>query len=400
MTFVHIPVCLFFLALPLSIAGMNVAAALLTVAALWLARNKEVRWDRSWNAVLLVLAAYAAAGLIAGLLGLNPGLSVKVVPKDLHKLWILAALLIVFSAKPPRRSLAWLIAGFMVLALVGIWQAATQRTYGGAWARAHGFVHAVTYGQQMAIGLLGALCFMLRGRGSQDSGVSRRMLAFFIIATSVALILSQTRAALLGLAAGFAAVCWLDKSLRRWLLWGGAVGLAVLFVWEMLPIRGGRSLLELFRHRELIVRGEVNPDLVRYVLWDTAVAMFRDHPWTGVGPDNYHFAFAQYFSGTMDGERNWGSAHNLYLHQLAERGLLGMAALGAVLFVLTARACRRARANPNAWNLWAWGSLIAFLVMNLTEVAFQNEQITTLVLTIWAWSEINKDVPAGNFPGA
>ena len=80
---------------------------------------------------------------------------------------------------------------------------------------------------------------------------------------------------------------------------------------------------------------------------------------------------------------------------MAERGLLGFAALAIVLAVLTVLAWRRARKNPNAFNLWAAGSMVCFLVMNLTEVAFQNEQVTTLVLFIWAWSSANSGVTAG-----
>lgn len=388
---------LFLSALPLSIAAINIAAVLLTLAALRQAYARRLFWDKSWNAVLLALAAYAGVCLITGLAGINPSLSLPAFPKDLHKLWILALLLASFSSTSIRRGPAWLGAGLVILALVGIWQAATQRTYGGAWARAHGFVHAVTYGEMMAIGLLGAFCFFVRDAGT---GLGRRGLYLFMPLCAAALVLSQTRAALLGLAVGFAAVCWADKSLKRWLLWGAAAGLAAACLWELLPMRGGRSLFYVFRHEEFMTDGVFNANLARYILWEVAVSIFRDHPWTGVGPNNYHSVFAQYFSGTLDGEKTWGSAHNLYLHQLAERGLLGFSALAVVLVLLTWRAYRRARANPNAWNLWAWGSMAAFLVMNLTEVAFQNEQVTTLVLTVWAWSQANKDLPPGNFPRA
>ena len=90
----------------------------------------------------------------------------------------------------------------------------------------------------------------------------------------------------------------------------------------------------------------------------------------------------------------WGSAHNLYLHQLAERGVPGLAALAWVLGALTLRAWRRVQENPNAWNLWAWTALIAFLTLNFTEISFQNEQTATLILFIWAAAEARHEASA------
>ena len=123
----------------------------------------------------------------------------------------------------------------------------------------------------------------------------------------------------------------------------------------------------------------------RYVLWSVAWRIFRDHPLTGAGPANYSTLFTTYFQGALDNERVWGSAHSLYLHQLAERGLIGAAGLAAALGTLAAGAWRAARRDGGARSLWAVSALAAYLVMNLTEVAFQNELLTTLMLFIWAW---------------
>jgi O-antigen ligase len=106
-----------------------------------------------------------------------------------------------------------------------------------------------------------------------------------------------------------------------------------------------------------------------------------------VGVGNYRTLFNHYFMGTYDGESVWGSAHNLYIHQAAERGLIGLAALAAVLGTMTARAWQRARTAPDGLNLWAFAASVAFLVMNLTEVAFQTEQVACLIIFIWAYAE-------------
>jgi O-antigen ligase len=113
--------------------------------------------------------------------------------------------------------------------------------------------------------------------------------------------------------------------------------------------------------------------------------MFLTYPWTGTGPANYHTLFEHYFSGSLDNERIWSSAHNLYLHQLAERGLLGITALIGALATLGRTAWVAARREATARSLWAAAAIPAFLIMNLTETAFQNEQLTTFLLFIWAW---------------
>jgi O-antigen ligase len=131
--------------------------------------------------------------------------------------------------------------------------------------------------------------------------------------------------------------------------------------------------------------------LMRLVYWDVAWRMGRDHPWTGVGLNNYRKEFKNYYSGPLQGGAiDWGSAHNLYLQQVAERGLLGVAALLLLFTALWNGSFRRVRQDPNAWNLWAWGGITAFLIMNLTEVAFQTEILWMLVLFIWIHAEKNK----------
>jgi O-antigen ligase len=362
------------LALPLSIAATNLALGALSAAGLLALFQNQLRWNRSWNAPLAALVAYAAAGVLCAAAGVDPKVSFHEAFKDGHKAWVLLTLLLAFSGRPNTRANWALAGGFAIAALIGLWQAFTEHP-GGQWMRARAFVHPVTYGEMMALAALGALCVLASAREG------KRGAPWFLALSLAALVLNQTRGAVLGLAAGFAAVCWLDSRLRRW-LWRGAAALgAGLLVWELIPT-GGRSLSAV-----LDPNSPFNPFKARGPMWGAAWDMFKDHPWTGVGPGNYHTLFSTYFHGTLEHQTDWGSAHNLFLHQLAERGLLGLAALGAALWVLTARALRRARRDPNAWALWAWGSMAAFIVMNLTEVAFQNELVATLLLFIWARAE-------------
>ena len=70
----------------------------------------------------------------------------------------------------------------------------------------------------------------------------------------------------------------------------------------------------------------------RLRLWQTALRMALDHPLLGVGTGRYAFFFQEYAGELARGFGPfWGTAHSLYLHLLAEQGLIGLASF-VVLF--------------------------------------------------------------------
>jgi len=213
---------------------------------------------------------------------------------------------------------------------------------------------------------------------------SRRSLLVFLATAGTALLLSQSRGALLGTAAGAAVLGLADARYRRISILALIAVPAAAAFWELLPSNHNiAAMLERLRQSG----SRPSADLARLTFWRVGLQIFRDHPWHGVGVGNYKTVFARYFQGEFDGERVWGSAHDLYIHQAAERGLLGLAALGGVLWTMTRRAWDRARASGSAADLWALSACAAFLVMNLTEVAFQTEQVASLMIFIWAYAE-------------
>jgi hypothetical protein len=109
-----------------------------------------------------------------------------------------------------------------------------------------------------------------------------------------------------------------------------------------------------------------HPSRVQY--WAAALAMLRDEPLFGVGPDNFRQRFDDY-SGIA--ESHLGThAHSLYLESLADTGVLGFAALLGVLLCLV-RAGSRAVGGlfSGAWLLRAAlvASLAAWLVHGLLD---------------------------------
>lgn len=368
-------------ALPVSIAGTNVALALLTVALLARPRRDRSRMIAAWASepALPALLLYAAAGLIAAALSSAPSASLNDVLKDLHHVWALALFTAALTLEMdvPLRPVFGL--SFGAIALFAISQSVFGGRPAGMRVRAHGFVHPVVFGEQMAVAALGGACVLLR----PTLRASRRGASVFCALVFAALILSQTRMALFAALAGFAIVALLEPPARRWAIPAlFAVGI-VGFAWEFMP-NGGRTISALFASYD-----PNNPHQARWALWDAALRMFRDHPLFGVGPGGYHRLFPTYHPGPLDGESGWGSAHNLYLHQLAERGALGAIALLYLCVTLFARAVSAARKDSETRALWAAGSVAILLTMSLTETSFQNEQFSTLILLIWAWGTIS-----------
>ena len=74
----------------------------------------------------------------------------------------------------------------------------------------------------------------------------------------------------------------------------------------------------------------------RLPLWRPALAMWREHPWTGVGPAHYDVRYPQFRDVAI--QASPGNAHNEYLNTLADYGLAGGALALATLACLGASA--------------------------------------------------------------
>lgn len=101
----------------------------------------------------------------------------------------------------------------------------------------------------------------------------------------------------------------------------------------------------------------------RLEIWRSALAAWRDRPVLGQGPDTFQLVFPR-FQTPHYWEIEWGGlpvqAHDVYLHVLATRGVLGVAALVAIALAF-APAARRALRDPEDRTLAAGaiGTLVA-----------------------------------------
>ena len=187
--------------------------------------------------------------------------------------------------------------------------------------------------------------------------------ALFLAVTAVTL----SRGAWLGALAGVSVATFLTLRARglaprRVALWlGGAAAVLI----AILVIAGfGPTLL---RRLGELLHPESGSARSRLEIWRIAARAWQAHPWLGVGPDAFELMFQRY--QTPEYWRfEWATvpahAHSIYLHVLATRGVLGLAAGLAVLVAggLAAWQAWRAGEKERGWIAGAIGSSLALLV--------------------------------------
>ena len=197
----------------------------------------------------------------------------------------------------------------------------------------------------------------------------RALLAIGALGNLVAMVLTFSRA---GIVAGLAALAVMAgvscaRGERRRLLTLGfvALGVPVALTWAAMTDPGLDRRLIAELTPVTYQQSSSNTQPTRYAYWLVAADMLRDHPWLGVGPDNYRWQFANY-SGLADD--NLGvHAHNQYFEALADTGILGLLTLGWLLAGLIRTAfdgvrSSAARAGSAVVADWPWrAALLASL---------------------------------------
>jgi hypothetical protein len=99
----------------------------------------------------------------------------------------------------------------------------------------------------------------------------------------------------------------------------------------------------------------------RLELWTAALAIARDHPWLGIGPDNYRLRYGQYLRMTYRDDRV--HANNMYLEVLTGAGVVGFAALVLLVGTTGLALWRRARHAPLTCFMPAAAAFAAWLMV-------------------------------------
>jgi putative inorganic carbon (HCO3(-)) transporter len=380
---------------PVSVGATEGLLGLMLAA--WLARYavfRQVPTRKSPFAVPVIVFVTAT------LYSLLNATSLPLAAKELAK-WLEVAAVIAFvhSAVPPRHIrpiVTSLLAAGLLQAMLGIYQFVTQSGPEGfllgRFMRAYGtFQQPNPFAGYLGLVAPLALAFALNLLSPQAADgtsqaigqdVWQRRFEWFSLVTlvivSAAIAMSWSRGAWLAFAAAVVVVSIAQS--RR----GRLVFAALLAVVAMAGILVGAAALPQPVVQRLtgfvpfvgvsdIAAVEVTDDnyaaLERLAHWQSALAMWRDHPWLGVGFGNYGTAYSQYALA------KWpvalGHAHNYYLNIAAETGLLGLIAyllLWGLAFWRVWHIFRNTRdRTARALALGALGMLVHISVHNVVD---------------------------------
>ncbi len=259
----------------------------------------------------------------------------------------------------------WLL-GALLIALMGLWQLAVGKNLiatEGTW-RVRGL-----YGSpnNLALYLERALPMLVVVAWLGEKKWRRIACATAALPVLIALLATFSKGALLlGLpAAAFALVVARARHSRRRLLWGMATAIAILIALLALLALTGRF--------HALLHWGTGSAFFRLKVWRSALMMIADHPLTGVGPDNFLYAYrSRYVLPSAWGELNLSHPHNLLLDAWTRLGVGGVVTLGWLIVALF-RAIRAqlpmAQRERRAVLLGISGAMAATLAHGLVDQA-------------------------------
>jgi tetratricopeptide (TPR) repeat protein len=177
---------------------------------------------------------------------------------------------------------------------------------------------------------------------------NRQALWFWLVLAFIVQILTFSRAGVLALAISLSLtlIGWSKITGKKWPSLRASWRRLSLLYRSLIILSGtimaGAALFWLQRS----FAGRVGSTQFRFVLWETALAIFQNHLFTGAGPGNFGRALLRL--NQVDLPRlQIASAHNVYLNTAAELGLVGLLAGGYLLFRVGRAWQQRWRQIPN-----------------------------------------------------
>jgi putative inorganic carbon (HCO3(-)) transporter len=309
------------------------------------------------KAVLVAAAVWAGASILAVLAAPDRAAGaaklLKLLPMGL--LWLLPRLL--FTGPRLRHALAGLLVGASITSAYGIGYYLNDPS-----TRLGGFIgfYMTTSGILLEAALLGFAVAITQRVGGALRAIAWGTLPVLL----VALVLTDTRGAWMGLLAGLFVLVLLTA--RRLALLPVAL-LALLLVLPGKPRQTALSVVDPHhpRNRE------------RVLMWKAGLAMFRDRPWTGIGLAGVERAYLDYRDPAA--VEKAPHLHSVPIHILASMGIAGFAAwilLFGSLLAWLVRALREARRGPpvagaivaGAIAVWAGFVVNGFVEWNLGDL--------------------------------
>lgn len=274
---------------------------------------------------------------------------------------------------PPLSLLAdGLLLGAVLVAAVGFYELLTGQV---------GLIEGVprlraVYGSPNNLALLlGRVLPLSVAVGFAGGGRRRGLYAAALPVVGAAALLTFSRGLLvLSLPAGLLVLALAEPRLRRPVL-----ALIAVVALVVLPFLSTPRLAGLFDW-------DSGTTFWRLQLWQSAWRMFLDHPWLGVGPDNFLYAYrSRYVLPTAWQELNLSHPHNLFLDLLTRVGLFG-AVPGLWMLALTLargwRLLRRGSDPERPLYLGLYAGLVAGLAHGLIDNSLFLPDLAVLTLLV------------------
>jgi O-antigen ligase len=348
-------------AMQISIAAAQIMLAIAIV--LWLFLHVTAAERLEAPEFFWPLVAYAALTLLSAGFSLDPEVSFT----DCKQLvlFMLVPLTYDFARGPRAKTvLSVILTVGAISALVGIIQYGVLN-FDNLGRRPQGTLsHWMTYSGTLMLVICATAARLLFGRRG------RLWAAFIMPALVVSLLLTLTRGAWVGAAVGVG-VLLLLKNLRL----TGLIPIAIAVVIAFAPAEIIQRGISIFDPKD-----DTNRD--RIAMWQAGFAMIRDHPLTGVGPDQIERIYPQYRVPGAVKETN-PHLHNVPIQIAAERGLPALAAwlwfvavaIGSLWKLLKRY---RHRSLPPA----ALGAMFAMLAAGMSEYNFGDSEFLMLLLVL------------------
>jgi putative inorganic carbon (HCO3(-)) transporter len=351
----------FVASLQLSIAAANILLALTFLG--WLALLVREHRRPSAPAFFIALLAYAAATLVSSAFSLDPRESF--IDDRQLLLFTIVPLTYDLAARGRASTITLVLVTIGALsAAVGIVQY-TLLHYDSLHHRPQGTLgHYMTYsGQLMLIICVAAAAILLERR-------NRAWPALVMPALIVALVLTFTRNAWVGTMVA-AALLLVMRDFRM----VAVLPIVVAVVFALAPDRITARMTSMFD-----LRDPTNRD--RVAMLHSGVAIVRDHPLTGVGPNMIPRVYVQYRDPNAENATN-PHLHNVPLQIAAERGLLALAVwLWFIVATVAGLVALIRRNQSRTLACAALAATVAMLAAGLFEHNFGDSEFVMLFLVI------------------
>ena len=316
------------------------------------------------------LAAYGVATVFSALNSINP--TVSLVDCKQLVLFLIVPVVYRFARGPRALTFATVIITVGALsALIGIAQFGLLH-FDNLSKRPHGsLTHYMTYsGVLMLVACAAAARLVFRKEGTHFFGGSRTWTVLVMPALIVALALTFTRSAWVGLVAGVGVLIVLKD--RRLL---AAIPLVVALTLLVAPTSVTARMYSMFD-----VNDPSNKD--RVAMLESGVEMVRDHPLTGVGPDMVKSVYKEYRQPWAVNKDN-PHLHNVPMQISAERGLPALLIWIGFVIYLGRDLIRRVTTSRQP-SLAAGGlaAVAAMLAAGLFEYNFGDSEFLMLFLVL------------------